>query len=295
MAIITNFGTMNYNSGGTQATLNSNIVTTTLNVDYSSEMLKSAFPTEFSISDRIKYQVFFKNTSTGTFINPVVTDNLGTTSTVPAITPQSYEAGSVSAFLYNENGTAVTPLAVTENIGTDSVSFNITGNIPAGYTMILNYETLINGNLGADVTSITNTATLTAETNTQATAAVYTDSASATITRRTISIVKSASAGTVNPGDPLTYTFTLSNIGTDEVTINNITDQLPENFRTGNTITAVIGTTPVTYTNGTDYTVSESNLLVIQPAATSTPLTIPAASGNVPGVTTITISGTIDA
>ena len=68
-----------------------------------------------------------------------------------------------------------------------------------------------------------------------------------------------------------------------------------DNFVIDNIITADIGGTSVFYAIGTDFTVSESNLLTINPAATSTPLTIPAATAGASGVTTITITGTVTA
>ncbi|MDY3258498.1 MAG: hypothetical protein SOX14_09300 [Ruminococcus callidus] len=292
MPTITNFGTMNYTVGGQNETLSSNTISTDLNVSYNSNMVKGASQSEFAPGDTVTYQIRTTNTGTGTFYNLSLSDNLGSATTVK---PLAYVENSVSAFLYNGAGTLVSSPAVTVSADENgNAVFSVAGSVPEGYVLVLTYDATVNSTLETTVTSVTNTATFNANEG-GVTGAAYSNTASTTINRETVTIVKSANAASVTPGDDLVYTFTLTNIGTNEVSVSSLTDQLPANFTTENAITVTIGANTVTYLKDTDFTVSDSNNLVIAPAAASTPLTIPAATGETAGVTTISIPGTVSA
>ena len=287
MALITNNGTINYTLNGVTTDLSSNTVSTDLNVTYSAETRKTASPQTFSPGERIRYQVQVSNTGTGTFYNPRVTDNFGAAG---ADKPLTYAADTATAFLYEAGGT-VTPVDVTVSTSAAGAEFRLAGTIPDDSYVILTYHADVSNTLTAAVTAITNTATFTANSGGTA-GAVYNATASETITRETVTILKAASSATVSAGEPLTYTFTLTNIGTTETAVNSLTDRLPANFAV-NTVSARMGTSVVTYARDTDYTVSADNLLVLDPATSSTQLVIPAASGGTAGITTVTITGTI--
>ncbi len=292
MPTITNFGTMNYTVGGQNETLSSNTISTDLNVSYNSNMVKGASQSEFAPGDTVTYQIRTTNTGTGTFYNLSLSDNLGSATTVK---PLAYVENSVSAFLYNGAGTLVSSPAVTVSADENgNAVFSVAGSVPEGYVLVLTYDATVNSTLETTVTSVTNTATFNANEG-GITGAAYSNTASTTINRETVTIVKSANAASVTPGDDLVYTFTLTNIGTNEVSVSSLTDQLPANFTPENAITVTIGANTVTYLKDTDFTVSDSNNLVIAPAAASTPLTIPAATGETAGVTTISIPGTVSA
>lgn len=292
MPTITNFGTMNYTVGGQNETLSSNTISTDLNVSYNSNMVKGASQSEFAPGDTVTYQIRTTNTGTGTFYNLSLSDNLGSATTVK---PLAYVENSVSAFLYNGAGTLVSSPAVTVSADDNgNAVFSVAGSVPEGYVLVLTYDATVNSTLETTVTSVTNTATFNANEG-GVTGAAYSNTASTTINRETVTIVKSANAASVTPGDDLVYTFTLTNIGTNEVSVSSLTDQLPANFTPENAITVTIGANTVTYLKDTDFTVSDSNNLVIAPAAASTPLTIPAATGETAGVTTISIPGTVSA
>lgn len=292
MPKITNFGTMNYTVGGQNETLSSNTISTDLNVSYNSNMVKGASQSEFAPGDTVTYQIRTTNTGTGTFYNLSLSDNLGSATTVK---PLAYVENSVSAFLYNGAGTLVSSPAVTVSADENgNAVFSVAGSVPEGYVLVLTYDATVNSTLETTVTSVTNTATFNANEG-GVTGAAYSNTASTTINRETVTIVKSANAASVTPGDDLVYTFTLTNIGTNEVSVSSLTDQLPANFTPENAITVTIGANTVTYLKDTDFTVSDSNNLVIAPAAASTPLTIPAATGETAGVTTISIPGTVSA
>ena len=288
MAIITNNGAINFIRNGEEVTIVSNTVETDVNVTYLATFTKTAADESFSSGGNVIYQLRISNNGTGTLFNPVVSDNLGGVNT-----PLTIDETSVSGFLYSENGVA-TPVEVTLTQTEEGATFAVSGTIPEGYFVVITYSADVDAALSPTVTTITNTSTFTANEGTE-TGEVLTLTDSATVTRESVTIEKAATPDTVNPGDTLTYTFTLTNADDEEVEINSLTDNLPDNFVIDNIITANIGGTSVFYAIGTDFTVSESNLLTINPATTSTPLTIPAATAGASGVTTITITGTVTA
>lgn len=288
MAIITNNGAINFIRGGEAVTIVSNTVETDVNVTYLATFTKTAASESFSSGGNVIYQLRISNDGTGTLVNPVISDNLG-----GAGTPLSVDENSVSGFIYYENGDVV-PVDVALQQTADGAAFTVGGEIPEGAVVIITYSADVDAGLPSVVTTITNTSTFTANEGTE-TGEVLTLTDSATVTRETVTIVKEATPDTVNPGDTLTYTFTLTNAEDEEVEITSLTDSLPQNFVIDNIITANIGGTTVFYAIGTDFTVSDSNFLTINPVATSVPLTIPAAAGGNPGVTTVTITGTVTA
>ncbi len=288
MAIITNNGAINFIRGGEEVTIVSNTVETDVNVTYLATFTKTAASESFSSGGNVIYQLRISNNGTGTLVNPVISDNLG-----GAATPLSVDENSVSGFIYYENGDVV-PVDVALQQTADGATFTVGEEIPEGAVVIITYSADVDAGLPSVVTTITNTSTFTANEGTEA-GGVLTLTDSATVTRETVTIVKEATPDTVNPGDTLTYTFTLTNAEDEEVEITSLTDSLPQNFVIDNIITANIGGTTVFYAIGTDFTVSDSNFLTINPVATSVPLTIPAAAGGSPGVTTVTITGTVTA
>ncbi len=288
MAIITNNGAINFIRGGEAVTIVSNTVETDVNVTYLATFTKTAASESFSSGGNVIYQLRISNDGTGTLVNPVISDNLG-----GAGTPLSVDENSVSGFIYYENGDVV-PVDVALQQTADGAAFTVGEEIPEGAVVIITYSADVDAGLPSVVTTITNTSTFTANEGTE-TGEVLTLTDSATVTRETVTIVKEATPDTVNPGDTLTYTFTLTNAEDEEVEITSLTDSLPQNFVIDNIITANIGGTTVFYAIGTDFTVSDSNFLTINPVATSVPLTIPAAAGGNPGVTTVTITGTVTA
>ena len=288
MAIITNNGAINFIRGGEEVTIVSNTVETDVNVTYLATFTKTAASESFSSGGNVIYQLRISNNGTGTLVNPVISDNLGGTAT-----PLSVDENSVSGFIYYENGDVV-PVDVALQQTADGATFTVGEEISEGAVVIITYSADVDAGLPSVVTTITNTSTFTANEGTEA-GEVLTLTDSATVTRETVTIVKEATPDTVNPGDTLTYTFTLTNAEDEEVEITSLTDSLPQNFVIDNIITANIGGTTVFYAIGTDFTVSDSNFLTINPVATSVPLTIPAAAGGNPGVTTVTITGTVTA
>lgn len=288
MAIITNNGAINFIRNGEEVTIVSNTVETDVNVTYLAVFTKTAASDNFSAGGNVIYQLRIENSGTGTLFNPVVSDNLGGDGV-----PLFVDENSVSGFLYNSDGTVAAADITLTQTATGAV-FTVGGEIPEGAYAIITYSAIVDATLSPDITTITNTSTFTANEGTE-TGEVLTLTDTATVTRETVTISKAATPDTVNPGEALTYTFTLTNAENTAVEITSLTDSLPQNFVIDNIITADIGGTSVFYALGTDFTVSETNLLTINPAASSVPLTIPAATAGASGVTTVTITGTVTA
>ena len=254
MATLLNQGTLLFTpEGGTQSSVVSNTTSTDLTVSYGLSVSHSAAPTTYGTGDVILYTVVLRNTGSGTLILPTVTVDLGG----DALT---YLPGSAAAFLYD--GTTLTDYPFTVSGG--SVVFSFSDALPAGDEVILYYRATVNATAGDSITSV---ATAVAYEGV-ATGPAVTDSDAVTITRAPISIVKSAPAS-AEVGDSVSYLFTVTNQTSGSITLDQLTDQLPEQFAlTGVTLT--IGGVVTPLVQGADYTVSATGLLTVAPAATLT-------------------------
>lgn len=253
MAILQNQGTLRFTpQGGVQSTAVSNITSTELEITYGLEVIHGANPTTYTEGDTVTYTVILRNTGSGALVLPAVTVDL-------AGGALDYVEGSATAFLY-AGGTAIPyPFAVSEG----SVVFSFTDPIPAGGIVILTYRATVTATAGD---SITSTATATAAEGV-VTGPVITDSDSVTITRTPITVIKSAPA-TASVGDTISYQFTVTNNTSAPITLDDLSDQLPEQFSlTAVTLTA--GGTVIPLTEGVDYTLADG-LLTISPAGAYT-------------------------
>ena len=143
--------------------------------------------------------------------------------------------------------------------------------------------------------SITNTATITAKEGSDSGETItVTPNPSVTLNLDDYANVvmnKTVSANEIVPGQTFSYTISLENSG--NLIANNIvlTDVLPTGF-TISSITAVSNGVETQYNVG-DYTLdSPSNTLTL-PTGSGTAISVPAAVGGTPGLTTITITGSI--
>ncbi len=120
------------------------------------------------------------------------------------------------------------------------------------------------------------------------------ETAEATITAANfaeLAIYKNASADSIVSGDTLTYTFTILNSGNSAATDVVLTDNLPDEF----TITSVTVTSEgVTRAYAaSEYDVDTTTNTITLPNATGLAITVPAATAQGPGITTVTITGTV--
>ena len=277
-----------------QAVLSYNGNTTTSNIT-TGELLevlsatKTAVVDEYTANDAVTYVISIINSGATAFTGLTVTDNLGAYEfgTITLV-PLTYSEGSV---LYYENGvlqptptvTATTPLTITGI------------NVPAGGNATIIYEARVNGTAPLDVAgTITNTAVISGNGITPVTVE---ETINADIAP-TLTISKAISPSTVTENGRITYTFVIQNSGNAEATAT-------DNVVVTDTFNPVLTGLTVTFdgaawTEGVNYTYDEATGNF---ATVAGQITVPAATytqdpttGNritTPGVSVLTVSGTI--
>ncbi|MBO5023623.1 MAG: hypothetical protein J6D11_04880 [Clostridia bacterium] len=277
-----------------QAVLSYNGNTTTSNIT-TGELLevlsatKTAVVDEYTANDAVTYVISIINSGATAFTGLTVTDNLGAYEfgTITLV-PLTYSEGSV---LYYENGvlqptptvTATTPLTITGI------------NVPAGGNATIIYEARVNGTAPLDVAgTITNTAVISGNGITPVTVE---ETINADIAP-TLTISKAISPSTVTENGRITYTFVIQNSGNAEATAT-------DNVVVTDTFNPVLTGLTVMFdgaawTEGENYTYDEATGNF---ATVAGQITVPAATytqdpttGNritTPGVSVLTVSGTI--
>ena len=255
MATLFNQGTLLYTpAGGEQSSVVSNTTGTDVEVTYGLEVYHTASPDTFGIGDSILYTVALQNTGTGTLLNAVAESDLGGGAL-------DYVGGSAAAFLYNGSALSDFPVNVSEG----SVIFTFPEPIPAGALVFLVYNATVNATAGNTVTSVV-TATARAG---SPDGVILTDSASATIRRLPLTIVKSAPTD-ASVGETISFRFTVTNQTDAPIVLDRLTDQLPAQFAFTSLSLEVDGASvPLV---ATDYQLIDG-LLTVDPAAT---ITLPA-------------------
>lgn len=283
MATFTNQASLTFND----TIINSNIVTGEL-LDVLSAT-KTAVNNTYQRNDEVTYAVSISNTGTVPFTNLTLTDNLGAyTSGAITVYPLTYVDGAI---LYYVNGVLqAEPTAVA---GPPLVISGI--NVPAGGNALVVYTTRTNEFTPSALnSSVINTVTITGGGLTTPIEATETITAAQ---GADLAITKAISPVPVADNDTLTYTFTIQNFGNTEATAtDNIV--LTDNFDPILTNLSV-ASNGVTWTEPTNYTYDETTgLFTTNPGE----ITVPAATYTVnpdgtitvtPGVTIITVSGTV--
>ena len=254
----------------------SNQTNTTLVDTNTMEMTKKAVDMSVAAGSDAVYVVRLENTGANSLTNISITDDLG----MGALT---YSENTAQFYI---NGSSVTGTAAA-SMG--SVVFTTTETLEPGDNFIVVYA----ASVGADQTEpITNTVTANATAAAPVSAAV-TATADETINITAVpnvSIFKSADKDTVTSGDTLTYTFTLMNTGSADAENVKFTDVLPEEF-TVQTVSYNTGGQDMPIAPA-DYTFQDNTLTIPSETGTLT-LSVPAATSDGPGITTITVTGTI--
>ena len=248
---------------------------------------KIAITESYSSGSGINYLITITNNGESDITGITLSDDLGAyTDGVNTVIPLSYVVGSI---LYYINGIPQTAPSVTET----NVLLIEGISVPAGGNAILIYEALANGyaplSQGA---TITNTVTGTGSCDTL--------TANATVATRDeaqLSIAKAVSPATVTCGGELEYTFIIQNTGntaavaTDNVVIADIFDPILNNITVTLNGVALIEGTDYTYNTTTGEFSTIAGIVTVPAAIYNTDET-----GRVitaPGVTSLTISGTI--
>ncbi len=286
MAAFQNQATLNYRGLAT----NSNIVTGEIVEAVSAS--KTSVGATYRTDGTMTYVVSLVNAGSSAANDLTITDDLGAyTFGTGTIVPLSYIENSLRYYI---NGVLQTAAPAV----TAGPPLVITGiNIPAGGNATVVYDTNItdaaNPGIGG---TITNTATVTGD-------AIGTIPVTATATINAaeaseLDIRKAISASTVTVGDPLTYTFTITNTGntaadgTDNISVTDTFDPILDNIVvTLNGQTLVAGT-DYTYNTATGEFATVPGRIEV-PAAT---ITQDPTTGNFvtsAGVSTLTVTGTV--
>ena len=272
MATLINQGTLSFTpQNGTQQSLVSNTTATEVSVSYGLEVTHAASPTTFTVGDTIVYTVLLRNTGTGTLYNPFVTINV----TGGELT---LVQGSAEAFLYANGTVSAVPVTATQN---SPITFVLDTAIPAGGFVYLTYSVVVTGAEANEIVSVANGAA----NEGSPTGPTISDSDSATITRVLLSVVKNAPQ-TAQVGDSISYQFVIENTSAAPITLDSLTDALPEGFSFTNAMLTVNGVN-IPLTAGVDYTVSEAGVFTLAPAAQ---ITLP-----VDGTAVLTLNGVVTA
>ena len=252
---------------------------------------KTALSTDYTRYDSLCYLVTLTNTGTTAYNGLTLTDTLGAFTPeggTTAVVPLSYITGSL---LYYIDGVAAASPTVT--VGTDLTVSGI--NVPAGSTATLIYEVRVNeyAPLAAGSTII-NRASVTGAQITEPTA----DTSTVPVRASTdLTIAKALCPPTVAPDGTLSYTFIVQNTGN--------TAQDDGTLVISDTFTPALQGLTVTLNGeplaeGTGYTYntatgafSTAAGAVSVPAATYTTDPATGVVSVIPGVTVLTVSGTV--
>ena len=283
MATFFNQATLTYNNN----VINSNI--TTGEIQEVLSITKTAVLDTYTQGDEVTYVINIRNTGTLAYNDLTITDDLGAYSFgTQTLVPLTYQEGTATLFI---NGVPQADPTVTA--GPPLVISGI--NIPAGGVATVIYAARLNQFAPLDTGStITNTATaagggITPITTTETITAA--EEANLTIT-------KSLSPTVVTENGQITYTFVIQNTGntpvvaTDNAIITDTFDPILSNLTV--TFNGTAWTAPVNYTyNPATGQFSTNPGQITVPAATYTQDPVTGAVVIQPGVSVLTITGTI--
>ncbi len=275
-----------------QLSYNNNVTNSNIAVGEILEVLsatKTAIRNEYGQNDSVTYVISIVNSGNIAFTGLTVTDNLGAyTSDTNTLVPLTYIDGTIQ---YYVNGILQADPTVTA--GVNLTISNI--NVPANGNATLIYEARVNqfAPLGVD-DSITNEAVISGGGIQPITVTETVD----TENEPFLTIAKSINPVPVTENGTLTYTFLIQNSGntaadaTDLAIITDTFDPILSNL----TVTF----NGVTWTEGVNYTYNETTGefatvagQVTVPAATYTQDAVTGAYLITPGVSTLTVTGTV--
>lgn len=283
MATFTNQATLTYNG---------NVITSNIASGEIIEVLsatKTAAIDTYSRDSQITYIIQIVNSGTTAFSGITLSDNLGAyTFGVSTLVPLNYVDGSVR---YYTNGV----LQAAPTVSTDS-GLSISGiSVPAGGNATIIYIAETNQYAPFGVTdSITNIAVLSGNGFSDITV----NEMVTPVSEAVLSITKTLSPTTVTENGRLTYTFTIQNTGNvavtaaDSVTITDTFDPILTDI--------VVTFNGTVWTENTNYTYSDTvsefasaRGQITVPTATYTQNPITGVWGVEPGVSVLTVTGTI--
>ncbi len=281
MAIFSNQATLTYNG----TTTNSNIAFGEILDVLTAE--KTAVEGAYTPGGLVTYVVTLRNTGTTALNGLIVTDDLGGyTQGTGTVYPLTAEIANVRLLI--DGVLQPTPTV------TAGPPLTVTGlNIPAGGDAVLVYQARVNqfANPAAGGT-IVNTVTMTGAGLTNPITA--TETVAAAVAPQ-LTITKTISPAQVTDNDRVTYTFVIQNAGNEAV---DATDNAAITDTFDPILTALTVTldgapfTQYTYTEGTGLFATTPGAITV-PAATVTQDPTTGAYTFTPGITTLTVTGTI--
>ncbi len=273
----------NYSGAGT-GTAVSNTVTTNLLDRYTLAATKTPLSSTFRPGENVTYVIRVENNGSGDLYNVTIADDLGG----GADTPLVYTPASLRAYVDS------IPVTISPVVQGGTLTAVLPAPLPAGTAAILVYTAQVRPDVDFTLQSITNTVAVTANGGSAAGPAVtVTPSPTATLLRDSyaeVTLYKEADKQSVMAGEPLTYTFTLTNQGNQAADSVTLTDQLPTGFSVTQVSVSAGGATTVLAPG--DYTVAADNTITI-PSTTGKAITVPAATVAAPGIATVAITGTV--
>lgn len=273
----------NYSGAGT-GTAVSNTVTTNLLDRYTLAATKTPLSSTFRPGENVTYVIRVENNGSGDLYNVTIADDLGG----GADTPLVYNPASLRAYVDS------IPVTISPVVQGGTLTAVLPAPLPAGTAAILVYTAQVRPDVDFTLQSITNTVAVTANGGSAAGPAVtVTPSPTATLLRdfyAEVTLYKEADKQSVMAGEPLTYTFTLTNQGNQAADSVTLTDQLPTGFSVTQVSVSAGGATTVLAPG--DYTVAADNTITI-PSTTGKAITVPAATVAAPGIATVAITGTV--
>ncbi|MCI8908003.1 MAG: DUF11 domain-containing protein [Angelakisella sp.] len=273
----------NYSGAGT-GTAVSNTVTTNLLDRYTLAATKTPLSSTFRPGENVTYVIRVENNGSGDLYNVTIADDLGG----GADTPLVYNPASLRAYVDS------IPVTISPVVQGGTLTAVLPAPLPAGTAAILVYTAQVRPDVDFTLQSITNTVAVTANGGSAAGPAVtVTPSPTATLLRDSyaeVTLYKEADKQSVMAGEPLTYTFTLTNQGNQAADSVTLTDQLPTGFSVTQVSVSAGGATTVLAPG--DYTVAADNTITI-PSTTGKAITVPAATVAAPGIATVAITGTV--
>jgi uncharacterized repeat protein (TIGR01451 family) len=287
MPTIENYATINYTSGGVAVTKVSNLAE--IQLESSVAFTKSTLGTTYSDSSIVTYILTITNTSSSPINNVVITDDLGSfTEGTLELTPLSYLAPA-QLFINGQNASG--QLTVDAS-ATEQVVFSFP-TLAAGATANILYRAVINEYAPlCDTASITNTASLTSDSE------CANSTASTTITAALaadVSVFKQMSPNPVVCGETVTYSirvYNYGNIPAENIQLVDAFDPAPTNI-TVSLDGVILPATAYTYENGVLTIPSAEGSETVVAAATCSRDATTGVVSVTPGMIEYVITGTI--
>lgn len=278
-SIINNQANISYQYNQTNANVSSNIVETTVLDLYGITATKIALQNTYRLNENITYITRIENNGSDDLYNLILQDDLAQNHLTPIET-------SVTLIKNNET---------IQLVPSHPFILNIPGTLSPEEVIYIIYVAKVNNNLASDITTLTNTQTITARGGGVTRPLVsVTPNPQATITKvnyADLTIIKSTDKETIMSGDNLTYTFHIENSG--NITAENVilTDYLPAGF-TITSITSETNNITTTY-NPNEYTFDTPTRLLTLPNTVGTPIQVPPSMNSINGKTVVKITGTV--